>query len=482
LVISKIVNALVPKIAIKSSWSWALLIVIAASIWGSVALESLIPALALLGLMGLALFFLRPRYAYLAIAFAIPISSEVSLTGGLGTDFPSEPLMWLSFGLAVLIFFTRAAEIDLKPLLHPASLILAVIFFWTFLTSIYSTEPFVSAKYTIAKVWYMGLFYIAPLFLFRDRSFLRTWLGLLLTATILTLLIVLTRQAIAGFTFADVNKILNPFYRNHVTYACMLGVAFPFALYFRNTAKHLIIKRLLTVFSFLILFGIAFSYTRAAIIAAIVALAWLLVIRWKLTKLAIIASMIGAISIGAYFFSQDKYLEYAPDYYRTITHKNFDDLLTATYKLEDISTMERVYRWVAGYHMMLEKPIIGFGPNSFYETYKSYTVNSFQTYVSDNPEKSGIHNYYFMLLVEQGWIGLLLWSGWIIYLLILGEKLWHRLTSAEDRKLLAACLMCIVFVLVISLMNDMIETDKVGSIFFASASIITMLSIRNKLI
>jgi O-antigen ligase len=99
--------------------------------------------------------------------------------------------------------------------------------------------------------------------------------------------------------------------------------------------------------------------------------------------------------------------EYAPDFDRTVTHYEFDNLIEATAKGEDISTMERVYRWVAGLHMISEKPVFGFGPGNFYNFYHSYTVTSFETYVSDNPEKSGIHSYYLMTVVEQGFPGLL---------------------------------------------------------------------------
>ena len=463
-------------------WSYALLAIIALGIWTSLYFDSIIPALAIGGSLLLAILLVWPRLTYLAVAAAIPISTEVYLPGGLGTDLPSEPLMWLVVGLGALYFIANINKVQLKAIMHPSSLMLLIVFTWTLLTTFFSSQPLISLKYTIAKTWYIIPFFFMPLYLFRNRGYANNWIKVITGLTSLTLIIILFRQFLMGFGFSDVNKLLNPFYRNHVTYACMIGVVFPFILYFRRTAINVQWKRLLSVAVVIFLIGIFFSYTRAAIIAVMACLAWQIVVRFKLTRLAIIISLIGALSVGSYFFSQNRYLDYAPDYYRTITHKNFDDLLTATYKLEDISTMERVYRWVAGYHMMLDRPIMGFGPGSFYETYKKYTVNSFQTYVSDNPEKSGMHNYYFMLIVEQGWIGLLLWVIWIVYLLILGERLWHKTNGKEDKHLIIACLMTMVFVLMISLMNDMIETDKVGPIFFICASILTLLGIKKKLI
>ena len=66
-----------------------------------------------------------------------------------------------------------------------------------------------------------------------------------------------------------------------------------------------------------------------------------------------------------------------------ITHDDFDDLLSATTKGQDVSTMERVYRWVAGGHMVAEKPWLGFGPSTFTEFYKSY--QSAYLVIADNP-------------------------------------------------------------------------------------------------
>jgi O-antigen ligase len=116
----------------------------------------------------------------------------------------------------------------------------------------------------------------------------------------------------------------------------------------------------------------------------------------------------------------NRYISYSPDYEKTITQKKFNDLLNATYKLEDISTIERFYRWVAGYYMVKERPLLGFGPASFYSEYHSYVDRHFTTYVSNNPEHSSIHNYYLMTAVEQGIPGLLILLVLMITVLLIG--------------------------------------------------------------
>ena len=136
----------------------------------------------------------------------------------------------------------------------------------------------------------------------------------------------------------------------------------------------------------------------------------------------------------AYFIQKNTYLDYAPNYERTVTHTEFDNLIEATYQLEDISTMERVYRWVAGFYMSNDHPWFGFGPGNFINFYKTYTVTSFRTYVSHNKEQSGIHSYFLMVLVEQGIIGVLIFFVLSFYLLIKGEQIYHETTQANRKR------------------------------------------------
>ncbi|MBK8953719.1 MAG: O-antigen ligase family protein [Chitinophagaceae bacterium] len=116
----------------------------------------------------------------------------------------------------------------------------------------------------------------------------------------------------------------------------------------------------------------------------------------------------------------DRYLQYAHDFKTTIFHKNFNEHLIATYRLKDVSTAERFYRWIAGVRMIKDNPVIGFGPGSFYPNYKEYTVPAFKTWVSNNKDHSTVHNYFLLLAVEQGLPGLfffLLLTGAMLFLL-----------------------------------------------------------------
>ena len=188
--------------------------------------------------------------------------------------------------------------------------------------------------------------------------------------------------------------------------------------------------------------------------------------RWGLAA----AGLVAVLAVG-YLSQGNKFMELAPTE-RTVAHEDFEDIVAATYKLEDVSTMERYYRWVAAVRMSQQDLWAGYGPGNFYGFYKGYTLNRFTTYVSDNPEQSGVHNYYLMLLVEQGLLGMLIFVALNFVILIYGERLYHQLTDEKMRAILMAALLSTVVIFAFLLMNDMIETDKVGSFFFFNMAVI----------
>jgi O-antigen ligase len=228
------------------------------------------------------------------------------------------------------------------------------------------------------------------------------------------------------------------------------------------------------------LLAIYFTYTRAAYAAILLAAGAYFVIRWRLLRL-VLAGLGVVIFVGFLYLSYDNnYLDFAPEFNRTISHEDFGNLMEATYKMEDISTMERVYRWVAAFQMSFERPWMGFGPGNFVNFYQSYTVNNFETYVSDNPEGSGVHCYYLMTLVEQGYIGVLIFIALSFMVLLQGEKIYHRCADPMRRRIIMALTLSTVVMDAFLLINDMVETDKMGSFFFICMAILVNQDLENK--
>ena len=196
--------------------------------------------------------------------------------------------------------------------------------------------------------------------------------------------------------------------------------------------------------------------------------------------------------ISLWLVRDNRFMEYAPNYERTITHTDFNNLIEATTKLEDISTMERVFRWVAGFRMVADRPWVGFGPNSFYTRYYPYTLSAFRTYVSDNPEKSTVHCYFLLLGIEQGIPALVLFLVLGGVLMRYGERYWHKYrklakerepddpayaTLRQKQHLIMATVVSLVINFNIQLINDMIETIKTGGLFFLCIALLLMVGV-----
>lgn len=419
------------------------------------------------------------RLVYLAIWATIPFAIELDLPGGLSTDFPAEPLMWLTCFLLPVYLMLNHERLSFKFVFHPVFVLLVIHFFWILFTTVISVEPLISFKYALAKSWYLVCFVVLPILLFKDIKDFKTWGLAVVIPLVLSVIVILIRHSQYGFTFSTINNAVIPIYRNHVDYACCLGILLPFVWYMRQWFDQKWIKRFLFFGLGLMLLGIYFSYTRAAWLCVPLSIGSFYLIRFKLMRVAIPFALAGGILLVGYLAYDNNYISHAPNYEKTITHKNFDDLVAATYNMEDISTVERFYRWVAGYYMVLEKPLAGFGPATFYSVYHSYVDRHFTTYVSDNPEHSGMHNYYLMVAVEQGMIGLGIFLLFIIAVILAGEHIYHRMGPGPERQLLMAALISFCCNLFILTLNDTVETDKLGTFFFLSVAVVIMSGRKN---
>ncbi len=445
---------------------WALLV--PASIWLAVATEQAVWAVIPLLLLVATYVVVDLLGAFVFLGALIPLSTELDLPGGFSTDFPVEPY---TVGLMLAYFLWLLGDLKnrfpVKMALHPIGLLLLAHWGWTFLTSFSALHPLISIKFFLAKSWYIVVYFFMAGSLLQREDGIRRFFRAALWMLFATIFIIMLRHAAAGFTFDSANKVMSPFYRNHVDYAAIMTVLFPVVWYWPHGFSekksggrgHL----LLVVW---LLLAIQLTYTRTAYISLLMAAGLYVVLRLRLLKPALVLAF--GLAVGGLFYlaSQNRYLDYAPNYQTTIAHHRFDNLIEATYKLEDISTMERFYRWIAGVQMGRERPLLGYGPGNFYEGYRPYTVTSFKTYVSDNPERSGIHNYFLMLLAEQGVPGLLLFVALLFYAFFTAERLYHRLPKGPERYRLLAITLGLGIITSFLLMNDMIETDKVGTFFF----------------
>lgn len=412
---------------------------------------------------------------YLLIAM-IPLSIEMSIPGGLSMDIPAEPLMIILMGTFFLYLFKNRNALPKKIYKNPIIQVLFIHLIWIFIAAIFAEMKVIAFKFFLAKIWYITTFTLLSMMIIPNLKSFKTIYWILIIPSIYGIMFGIAKHAALGFEFDAINEALRPFFRNHVNYAALLSLIFPFILLARTWyPKESLFRQLVNWTLFIFILGIFFAYTRGAWLALIVAGVGYILIKRKWIKFSIISTIAGIGLILTFLIIDNKYLDYAPEFESTIYHGNLQDHLSATTEMKDVSGAERIYRWVAAIRMSTEHPITGFGPNNFYHHYKSYTVSPFTTYVSDNPEKSGTHNYFLMVLTEQGFVGM----GIFIWLSILifhrAIKTYHRISDVADKNFMMAIICSLIIIYVQLMLSDLVEALKIGVFFFINIALIVRL-------
>ena len=406
-----------------------------------------------------------PVILFYILLASIPWSIEYNFTPALGTDLPDEPLMLLLAFASVALLVYKRKELKTQRI-HFLVWILVIQLAWIIITVIFSTDLLVSIKYFLAKSWYLLAFVAAPLLLLKDERSIRRAAMVLTISMFLFTIWALYKHSAFNFSFAKINKALEPFYRNHVNYSALLVCIVPLVFGGIKTIRNPALKNLLYLVMFILIVAIYFSFARGAWLALIAGIVAYWLIKKRLLLWTYAAGMMLTIAFVFYMKADDRYLQYSHDYKTTIYHEKFSEHLAATYKLKDVSTAERYYRWIAGVRMAKDSWMTGFGPNTFYNNYRGYTVPAFKTWVSVNEEKSTVHNYFLLLLIEQGVIGMLLFIFLVGAMFWFAQNIYGRTTDPFWKMTAAVCGILLVMVCVINFLSDLIESDKVGSIFF----------------
>ncbi len=472
----KLLKRISPNIAFSGFAVLTLLSIIAAALTSNYYLFAL--PFVVLGAIFLLLYLEK---AYFLLFLALPLSIEFEVGSSLATDLPTEPLMVALMFVTIAFYLVNPHRLARGFINHPIITLLGVHVLWTLVAVVFSTDLLVSFKFFLAKMWYVVTFvFLSALLIKDDKDFRPIFLAMLVPLFFVVIQTVV-RHYYMDFGFREANHTMTPFFRNHVNYAVMLAMLFPFLLNARHWYKKGSLERLfihLCIFVFLV--GIWFAYTRAAYVSILLIpiLGYVFKRRW-IKQGMVLAVVVMGLFIG-WLVRDYNYMAFAPDYEHTVYHDDLGDHISATFEGKDVSSMERVYRWVAAAHMCTAHPLSGFGPGNFYNNYRPYTVDAFETYVSNNVERSGVHNYYLMILVEQGFVGLLIFIVLLIVLFWKGEEIYHALRDEDDRKLMLAILIAQAMLVINLLISDMIETDKIGSLFFLNIAIMVNLHLKTQ--
>ncbi|WP_276133455.1 O-antigen ligase family protein [Polluticoccus soli] len=422
------------------------------------------------------------KAAYWILLCSLPFSMHIELDGGvLSTSIPDEPMIWLFFLLFLLLLAYRPNSIPGWFLRHPITILISLQFLWLLVSVLCSQLFFPAAKFFIAKSWYLVCFYVFPVWIFKDKRDIKTVFWVLLLPVFVTIAVITWRHSTHDYSFLSVNHAIGKLYYNHVEYGAILSMLFPvLVVAFLLSGKKVLwrIVGFLAVAAFSVVLFL--TYARAAVLGVAFAAVVAACIRFRLVNWVMPAMYLCIAAIVIFFAHDNMYMEFTPDYEHTYMRHNLSDHIRATFQGQDMSSMERVYRWVAAVRMSTEHPLTGFGPHGFIEHYKTYTVPAFRTYVSDNPERSTTHNYFLLMLTEQGWPAMLLYAILTPLAFAQAQSTYHRFKDRFYKLCTLALAMLLAACFINNFFSELIETHKVGALLYLSLSLLAVLSNKSR--
>ncbi len=449
----------------------------------SVLLQNPLFLLVPFGLLGVGLVIANWRTAWFLLVGFIPVSLQLDFAGNTwATSVPDEPLMAAFLGLTIVLFAARRRIIPEAYWRNPIMLITVAQFLWLIVAVIFSEAHFISVKFLLAKSWFLAALFLMPLIIVRTKKDFRRMLVLILVPVFITTVIIFYRHWKFQFGFREIELAIFDIYYNHVDYSTVLSMIFPVAAAaYPRTKSWPLRYRIMYLASVLFLLpAVYLTYARAAMLALFFALAVVLAIRLKKVQwvMPLFYSFIALVL--AFMIHNKKYLDLYPNYNKTYSHATFSDHMIATFKGQDMSSAERIYRWIAGIRMSTDRPITGVGPNAFYDYYKPYAVTSFRTWVSRNEERSTTHNYFLFMLVEQGWPAMLLYAILMMVIFVQAQRTYHRFRDPFWRAATLGIVGTLAAGFINNFFSELIETHKVGAFWYFALALLIVLEAKSR--
>lgn len=412
------------------------------------------------------------------IIFLTPLSVPVNELGVFFDDinftFPTEFLLFgLLFVLLIQMFLYSNKFVEI--LNHKVTFILILYLFWMFVSSITSTNPIVSLKLFLTRLWFIIPFYFFIIFIFQNRDnifkFVLTYTIPLCIVVIYTLI----QQSGDFFDSKLANGAVHPFFNDHTSYGAILAFFIPSIFIFITNTKISKKWNILLFFILVILcLGLFFSYTRAAWLSFIIALCFGIFLKMKFNFKHLI--LFSILFFGLIFVFQDKLISSQESSNSIFTHLQSSSNIST-----DASNMERINRWNCALKMFNEKPIYGYGPGTYQFEYSAFQDPDDKTIISTKFGDGGnAHSEYLSALSETGLIGFLIFVLLVFIIFFKGIKLYYELNCNERKMYLLCALIALMTYFIHAFFNNFLDIDKVSIALWSYIAIIVSIDLSLK--
>ena len=433
---------------------------------------SLVP----LGLLVVWLFVRRFEEGLLSMALLTPFAVNVALMPGMELSMPVEPMMIL-FSLMFFFRVLVAHNYDMRLLRHPVSILLLASLTWMTVTSCTSALPWVSFKYTLARIWFVVPFFYAAAQIFRSRDRIRQFFWAYAIGLGVVILIA-TSKTLGNFSdLQTLHRVMKPFYNDHTAYGCAIALMLPAAFYFIFSKRRTGWQRVLTLLLFAgLCVGLFFSYCRAAWLSVLGAIGVYVLIRMGM-KVKWMVVLFG-IGVGAFFVYQSDVLYKLGKNHQDSSYELADQIKSISNISTDASNIERLNRWASAMRMWKEKPVLGTGPGTYQFLYGSYQKSYQLSTISTNAGDLGnAHSEYIGPMTEQGLPGVLLVAALFLCTFATGVRI-YRTAKDHDVGLMAlAFTLSLLTYYIHGVFNNFLDTDKLSVPFWAFTAAVVALDV-----
>ena len=419
---------------------------------------------------------------YYLVIFLVPLSvnlDDIGIDLGVGIALPTEPLivgMMLVFILK--LFFDGGFEHAI--LKHPVTKFVIIHIAWMSLTTVTSTDPLVSLKFLLSRIWFVSVFYFIASQVLKSERNQRKVVWLYVIGFIPVLIYTFKEHAIRSFDQASANWVMNPFFNDHTSYGACLAMVLPFLIWQSFSPKIQGAKRIIVwSISFIFILSLILSYTRAAWVSLIGALGVFVVLKFKIKTWMLVT---GTLVISIFLFSAMDSILMDLERNKQDSSSNLTEHVESISNVSsDASNLERINRWKAAWEMFQEKPIFGFGPGTYAFEYAPFQQSKDKTIISTNSGDGGnAHSEYFGPMSEQGFFGTIFMLGIVISVIACGVRVYKSNLSKESRMIGLIMLLGLITYYLHGILNNFLDTDKASALFWGFSVVLVVLDVKRK--
>lgn len=415
----------------------------------------------------------RLDLVFMVVTFATPLSMNLEdlELGGFGVYLPTEPLL-----AAMLLLLTlkglRERAVTAKVLRHPVTIAIIINLVWILVTSFTSEVPSVSFKFLISRLWFVIPCYFFAIEVFKNPEKIKWFLWLYIIPLAGVIIYAVINHQIFAFDEKAAHWVMSPFFKDHTSYGAILAMFFPAVVGLWLGRKYKLQYKW-AIFGLLAIFviGIVLSYTRAAWVSLLGALAVFAVLHFRI-KLRVIMFGVLTVLVGFFIF-QNQIIRALEKNKQDSSEDLVEHVQSISNITSDASNLERLNRWNAAFEMFKERPMMGWGPGVYMFEYAPFQHSSDLTIISTNfGNRGNAHSELIGPLSESGVLGMLT----IMAIMIAGAwtavRVYKRYRGRRELFFVLPVFLGLITYYLHGLLNNYLDTDKASVPFWGFLAIL----------